>query len=139
VPAIAILSTLILLLSACSGGTPTPPVKKLTDLDKVIINKMSVEQVYSLMTSDLKATSVLYPAQRVEETSTDNWVVASKSGGFAEGEEAPYQVLLFTPAKAGTEYYLVFFKDDAVFGTAWFTAQYGKLVEKILKGESITQ
>jgi hypothetical protein len=100
---------------------------------------MTLEQVYSMLTPALKGTSKFYQAQKAVLGTSGSWTIASKKGGFATGETGPYQVLFFTPAKAGREYYAVFFKDNAVFGKTWFSYQYGIYVESILKGVSLTQ
>jgi hypothetical protein len=134
VPGIVIVTILSLLLSGCSG-TPKAPVGKLLDLDKLVTENMTVDQVNALLKPALKQTGTLYQAESIELTAKGNWIVDSKSGGFAAGEEGPYQVLFFTPVKVGTEYYLVFFKDNAVMAKVWFSAQYAPMIEKTLKGE----
>ena len=134
VSGIVIVTILSLLLSGCSS-TPKAPVGKLLDLDELVTENMTVDQVNALLKPALKETSTLYQAESIELTAKGNWIVDSKKGGFAAGEEGPYQVLFFTPAKAGTEYYLVFFKDNAVMAKVWFSAQYAPMIEKTLKGE----
>ena len=131
VPGIVIVIILSLLLSGCSS-TPKAPVGKLLDLDELVTENMTVDQVNALLKPALKETSTLYQAESIELTAKGNWIVDSKSGGFAAGEEGPYQVLFFIPAKAGTEYYLVFFKDNAVMDKVWFSAQYAPMIEKTL-------
>ena len=126
-------------LAACTGGTPKAPVKTLVNLDKLVAVNMTLDQVYALIAPSLKLTSVLYQAETIELTDKGNWKVASKEGGYQAGEEGPYQALFFTPAKAGTEYYVVFFKDNIVMAKAWFSPQYGVVIEAMLKGQSLVK
>ena len=134
--AAALLSTLLV---GCSGGTPKPPVKTLVNLDKLVTVNMTVDQVYALMTPALKATSVLYQADSIQQTAKGNWSVSTKQSGYAAGETGPYQALLFTPARAGNEYYIVFFKANVVMAKSWFSPQGGVVIEAILKGKSLVK
>ncbi len=128
-----------LLLAACGGdGTPKPPVGKLIDLDKLVTNNMTVDQVNALLTPDLKGTAKLYQANTVQQSADGSWVVTTKQGGFKTGETGPYQVLLFTPTKSGDKYYAVFFKANAIFGKSWFDPSGGAFIETLLKGEGIS-
>jgi len=122
-------------LAGCGGGTPTPPVKTLINLDKLVTVNMTVSQVYALMTPALKATSILYQADSITQTAKGNWSVTTKQGGYGAGETGPYQALLFTPAKSGQDYYAVFFKADAVIAKSWFSPQGGVVIEAILQGK----
>jgi hypothetical protein len=131
---IVIITILTLLLSGCSG-TPKAPVGKLLDLDELVTEHMTLDQVYALLKPELKDTSVLYQAQNIELTENGNWKVVSKQDGFAAGEEGPYQVLFFTPAKAGADYFLVFFQNKAVMAKVWFASQHAVLIKNILLGD----
>jgi hypothetical protein len=131
---IVIVTILSLLLGGCSG-TPKAPVSNLVNLDKLVTENMTVDQVYALLKPALKETSTLYQAQSIELTTKGNWILTSKQGGFAAGEVGPYQVLFFTPTKAGSNYYLVFFKDNAVMDKVWFASQHAFLIKNILEGE----
>lgn len=135
---IGIVAILSLLLTGCEG-TPKAPVGKLLDLDKLVTENMSVEQVYALCKPDLKQTSTLYQAENIEMTSAGNWKFYTKEGGYEEGETGVYQVLFFTPTKSGDNYYLVLFKDNAVTDKVWFSSQSATVIEKILKGISLTK
>jgi len=131
---IVIVTILSLLLGGCSG-TPKAPVGKLLDLDELVTENMTVDQVYVLLKPALKETSVLYQAESIKLTAKGNWIVNSKPGGFAAGEVGAYQVLFFTPTKAGSNYYLVFFKDNAVMAKVWFASQNAFYIENELQGE----
>ena len=136
---VAVLLSLPLAGCAGSSRTPTPPVKTLIDLDKLVAVNMTVDQVYTLMTPDLKSTSVFYQAQNIELVASGNWKIVSKDGGYKADETGPYQALFFTPTKAGIQYYVVFFKDNIVMAKAWFTAQFGVVVEALLQGKSLVK
>jgi len=135
----AILTVLVMFLAGCGGGdaTPKPPVGKPIDLDKLVTNGQTLEQVYALMTPELNAVAVLYQADTIELTAKGNWKVATKKGGYQAGETGTYQALWFVPMKPTVEYYMVFFKANVVIGKAWFAPQNAAVIEKILKGESL--
>jgi hypothetical protein len=133
-PFVILLTVLSMLLVGC-GGTPTPPVKSTNNLNKLVTDGQTVEQVYALMSDSLKSTSVLYQATKIEE-STSGWGIVSKDGGFSAGETGAFQVLYFKPAKATAQSFAVFFKANAVIGKAWFSAQNSSFIENILQGKS---
>ena len=136
---VVMMALLSLFLAACSGGTPKPPVSKLTDLDKLVTNNMTVDQVNTLLTPALKSTSQVYKASNVAEAADGGWSLASKAGGYAAAETAPFQVMLFTPAKAGDKYFAIFFEGNAVIGKSWFDANGGLNIETLLKGTMTSQ
>jgi hypothetical protein len=129
---VAILAIASLMLAGC--GTPKPPVKSAQDLDKLLQNGQSVQQVYSLMTDSLKNTSTLYQAHTAEQSSDGSWVISAREGGYSASETDTYQVLFFHAEKSGDEALVVFFKSNSEFNKSWFTAQNATLVESTLKG-----
>jgi hypothetical protein len=131
VVAVALLTTL--LPAGCSGGS----TGKYLSLEKKIADNMTLEQVNALLSPDLKQASILYQTEKIELTPKGSWVVTSKEGGYKTGETGPYQVLFFTPAKAGEQYLMVFFKNNVTVGKSWFTSQGAVIIEKILKGEKL--
>lgn len=138
--ALALGTTILVVVSAllvACGGTPKPPVSNLINLDKLVTDNMTIDQVDALMTTKLKATSMLYQAQSVVQTTDGNWEVASKDGGFAPGETGAYQVILFAPAKGEDKYYAIFFKANVVMGKSWFDARGGVIIEKLLTGQPV--
>jgi hypothetical protein len=124
------------LLVACSG-TPKPPVSKQINLDKLVTENMTIEEVNALMTPALKATYTLYQASQVTQN-VGAWAVNVPEGGFAPGVTADYQVMFFHPDKGRSEYYGIFFKNGLCLGTGWFGSSGGQLMEKVLKGQSVT-
>ncbi len=131
----AVLMVLSASLAACSGGTPKPPVKKLLDLDKLVMENMTLDQVNILMTPTLNQTGTLYPATRVEKSAKGNWIVQYKEENVKQGETAPFQVLFFPPSKAvPNKYYAIFLKGNMVIGKSWFDLQGGAVIESDLKG-----
>jgi hypothetical protein len=137
-PSIVITMVFSLLLVACgNSGPPVPPVSKMVDLDKLVANNMTVDQVNALLKPELKSTATLYQATTAQQSADGSWVVTTKKGGFKTGETGPYQVLYFTPSKAGDKYYAVFFKANVVFGKSWFDLSGGAFIEKLLQGQGI--
>ena len=136
---IVILLIMCLSLIGCIGGIPEPPVDTARKAAKLIQQGMTLEQVYDLLDTTLRDKTTLYPAQDVEKSDTGNWKVVSKEGGFAEGEETPYQILVFTPDKGSDKYYMVFFKDDVVIDSDWFSYSGAAVMIKALEGTLIPE
>jgi len=126
-------------LVGCIGGTPTPPVSKVEHVAELVVEDMTLDDVYDLMTTELKSTTVLYPAQSLELRLSGNWKVAGKEGGFEEGEEAPFQVLMLVPQVADKDYYIVFFEGENVIGNNWFDVVGAGFIEDLLTGKDLTQ
>jgi hypothetical protein len=133
---VAIVMMLSLFPVGCSGGTPKPPVSKLIDLDKLVTDNMTLDEVYVLLKPELKQTGTLYQAEIIENTA-GGWKIDTKDGGYAEGEEGPYQALFFKPVKSGAQSYMVVFRAKAVVGKAWFSGTNAFYIEKYLKGEGV--
>jgi hypothetical protein len=131
---IAIVTMLSILLGGCQSGPPKPPVGKLTDLDKLVTENMTLNQVHELLKPELKENSTLYQATGLEVTAAGAWKVTSEQYGYPEGEIGPYQVLFFTPDKSGEDYYLIFFKDYVVIGKDWFAPKLAAVFKSILQG-----
>jgi len=126
-------------LIGCIGGTPTPPVSKAEHVDKLIVEDMTLDEVYALMTEELRGNTVLYPAQSLELRPNGNWKVAAKDGGFEEDEEPPFQVLMLVPETADRDYYIIFFEGENVIGNNWFAVTAAGFIEGLLTGEDLTQ
>ena len=135
------LVTLVLLIACLSlvgcGGTPVPPVDTATNLAKLIEKDMTLNQVYDLMSIELRGTTTLYPTQNIEQAAGGDWVFTSKEGGFAEDEEAPFHVLVFTPDPVGADYYIVFFENESVIGDDWFIYSSAVIIQSTLEGSLI--
>ena len=136
---VALFVIFAMVLAGCSSGTPTPPVKTLINLDKLVAINMTLDQVNAIMTPALKSTSILYQADVIQQTNTGSWQVSTKQDGYAAGEQGAYQALFFTPTRAGDEYYIVFFKGNIVMAKAWFSPQNAVIIEALLKGESLVK
>ena len=136
---IVILLIMCLSLIGCIGGTPKPPVDTAGKAAKLVQQGMSLDEVYALLKTPLRYKTTLYPAQNVEKDAAGNWKVSSKEGGFAEDEEAPYQVLIFQPDPGKQDYYMVFFKEGTVIGAEWFAYSGANVIIKVLEGTFIPQ
>ncbi len=123
-------------LGGC-GGTPVPPVDTAKNLAKLIEKEMTLNQVYDLMSIELRDTTTLYPARNIKQKADGNWVFTSKEGGFAEDEKATFHVLVFTPDPVGADYYMVFFENESVIEDDWFIYSSAVIIKKILEGTLI--
>ena len=119
------------------GGTPVPPVDTATNLAKLAEKDMTLNQVYDLMSDELKATITTYPALGIEQTADGGWEFTGKGGGLAEDEEAPFHVLVFTPDPVGADHYMVFFENESVIGDEWFSYSSASIIERTLVGTLI--
>ena len=135
------LVSLVLLIMGLSlvgcGGTPVPPVDTAKNLEKLIEKDMTLNQVYDLMSIKLRDTTTLYPARSIEQKADGNWVFTSKEGGFAEDEEAPFHVLVFTPDPISADYYMVFFENESVIEEDWFIYSSAVIIKRTLEGSLI--
>ena len=136
---IVAITLMCITLVGCIGGTPTPPVSKVEHVAELVVEDMTLDEVYGLMTADLKGTTVLYPAQNLELRPSGNWKFAGKEGGFAEDEEAPFQVLMIVPQTADDNYYVILFEGEDVIGSDWFASSAAGFIEDLLTGEDLTQ
>ncbi len=135
------LVSLVLLITCLSlvgcGGTPVPPVDTAKNLAKLIEKEMTLNQVYDLMSIELRDTTTLYPAQNIEQKAAGNWVFTSKEGGLTEDEEATFLVLVFTPDPVGADYYMVFFENESVIEDDWFIYSSAVIIKRTLEGSLI--
>ncbi|MDD5190817.1 MAG: hypothetical protein PHE50_07230 [Dehalococcoidales bacterium] len=133
------LTALVLITSLLVGcsGTPKAPVSKQLDLDKLITENMTLDQVNALMKPALKDSYVLYQATTASLNAAGSWAVKVPEGGFAAGKTGDYQVIYFNPEKGKTEYYAIFFKANVYIGKAWFNGSNGILMQNVLQGKKI--
>ncbi len=124
-------------LVSCGGGTPIPPVDKAEDIEQLVGNSMTLDQVYTLMSAKLKNTTTEYPALNVELAAEGNWSFTGTEGGISEDTEAVYLVLIFTPDPIGASYFMVFFEDGLVIGNSWFDYTNAMVIQKLLEGISV--
>ncbi len=137
-PMLVSLTLLIMCLPLVScGGTPLPPVDTAKDLTELIKKEMTLNQVYDLMSIELRDTTTLYKAQSIAQKADGNWVFTPKEGGFAEDEEVPFHVLVFTPDPVGADYYMVFFENESVIEDDWFIYSFAVIITRTLEGSLI--
>lgn len=132
-----LLSLLILLvmclsLVGCKERIPVPPVDTAKDMAKLAEEGMTLDQVNGLMSTQLKNTTTLHGAQKLEQQLSGAWKFGSVEGGLPEGSDAPYQVLIFPPDEAGEDCYMVFFQNKTVIGSDWFSPSYAdKIIDHL--------
>ncbi len=128
------------LLAGCIGGTPVPPVDTAQDVAKLVEEGYTLNQVYGLMSPQLKDTIILHRAQTVEQKKFSGaWEFGAVPGGVPEDSDAPYKVLIFPPDKAGGDCYMIFFENDSVIGSDWFTAAAADTIDGLLEGSLISE
>ncbi len=135
---VAILVGAAMVVVGCGGGLPNPPVKTTNNLDKLVTNGLTTQQVYVLMAPALKDTSVLYQADLIELTAKGNWHIVAKEGGYQADETGKYSAIWFSGG-GSKDSYAVFFQGDTVIGKAWFTPGNAATVEQILQGKSFNK
>lgn len=138
---IGLLVLLIACLSVtgCKERTPVPPVDTARDVAKLVVEGMSLDQVYGLMDTQFKNTTMLYPAQKLEKQFSGSWKIGSVEGGLTEDSDAPYQVMLFIPDKEGDDCFMIFFQDETVIDSDWFAASAADTIKDLLEGSLSTQ
>jgi hypothetical protein len=127
---ILMLIALIPVLISCSG-TPTL-AKNSTELEWYVREGMTLDQVYALMTPELKAGSLIYPAQNIIHQPDGKWKFEPKEGGSPGDTDAPYQVLVISPTSAEEGFYMLFFKDKQLEDDARFDYETGIKIQKLL-------
>lgn len=128
-----LIMAMCLILVGCTGsGPPTPPVDKEKDLEQLVEQDMTLEQVYALMTTDLKGMTALYPAMEIEQQVGGQWLFIPEQEEVSTTEDSSYHALIVPPAQSGDKYYLVFFKDGSVIGSDWFSSAHAAVIKQIL-------
>ena len=126
----------LLLISACGETTTPQSVPQLADtaedLELQVSNDMTLDQVYNIMTPDLRNQSIIYPAQNIVRQSDGKWQFTAKEGGSPGDIDAPFQVLIFIPSPIGDPYYMIFFDNEKVFHHAWFEYDAATGIQKLL-------
>ena len=135
VPGLLILLVLSSLLVGCVETTPVPPVDTAEDVAKLVVEGMTLDRVYGLTSPQLKDTTILHRAQTVERKKlSGDWEIGAVPGGVPEDSDAPYKVLIFPPDKAGADCYLIFFENESVIGSDWFTPTAADTINDLLEG-----
>ena len=126
----------LLLISACGETTTPQSVPQLADtaedLELQVNNDMTLDQVYNIMTPELRNQSIIYPAQNIFRQSDGKWQFTAKEGGSPRDIDAPFQVLIFIPSPIGDAYYIIFFDNEKVFHHAWFEYDAATGIQKLL-------
>jgi len=101
---------------------------------KLVEVGMMLDDVYALMSTSLRETTILYPALGIEQQADETWQFQSQEGGLSEDTEAPYHVLIFIPSQSGDKHYMIFFEEDSVVGDTWFSHVNASVIEQLLGG-----
>ncbi len=102
------------------------------DLELQVNNDMTLDQVYNIMTPELRSQSITYPAQDIVRQSDGKWQFTAKEGGSPGDIDALFQVLVFIPSPIGDPYYMIFFDNEKVFHHAWFEYDAATGIQKLL-------
>lgn len=134
---VGILVSISIVFTGC-GGTEQPPSSSGSfantpdELEVMIGGSMTLDQVYTLMTQELKNNSILYPAQDIYRQTDGKWHFTAKEGGSPGDRDAPFQVLVFIPSPIGDPHYMIFFDNKNVFHDAWFEYDAATSIQKLL-------
>ena len=140
VPGLLILLILCLSLVGCIERTPVPPVDTATDVAKLVEEGYTLDQVYVLMSPQLKDTIILHRAQTIEQKKFSGaWEFGAVPAGVPEDSDVPYKVLIFPPDKAGADCYMIFFENESVIGSDWFTPTAADTINDLLKASLISE
>jgi len=139
---ISVILTAITLLLGCGTApaptptptpTPTPELANtLEDLELIIINDMTLAQLYAAITPQLKNNSIIYPAQNIVRQSDGKWQFTAKEGGSPGDLDAQFQVLVFYPSPITEPYYMIFFNNQTIIHDAWFEYEIATSIQKLL-------
>ena len=132
--ALTALLVVALAVIGCKESSPRVPAETTADMAKLVHEGMTLDQVYALMSIQLKNTTTLYPAKSIEKELSGSWKLTSVEGGLSTEDEAEYHVLVFTPETAEADYYMVFFHNDAVIGADWFEPSVASKLLELLEG-----
>lgn len=126
------------LLTGCNQ-TPTPPVDKAEDLEKLVEIGDTLEYVQSLMTDYLTQRTLIYPAASAEKKENGAWSLKAKEGGRFGDTDAPYVIMLVSPTRSGGTYYTIFFHDSTAFAIEKLPNQYIYTINQTLGGQIESQ
>ncbi len=134
-----VLFIMCLSLIGCKERIPVPPVDTAQDTAELVEEGMTLDQVYGLMSAQLKDSTRLYQAKTLEQSTSGAWKVASLEGGIPEDIDVLYNVLICPPGTAGGKSYMVFLESEVVIGSAWFTSSAASMIEELLQGTLISE
>ena len=152
---VVLLAIVMLTLGACESAptpapspapAPAPPApapapelaNTLEDLELIIINDMTLDQLYAAITPQLKNSSVIYPAQNIVRQSDGKWQFTAKEGGCPGDLDAQFQMLVFYPSPITEPYYMIFFNNQIIIHDAWFEYEAATSIQKLLWTTEVT-
>ena len=119
--------------------TPTPELANtLEDLELIIVNDLTLDQLYAAITPQLKNSSIIYPAQNIVRQSDGKWQFTAKEGGCPGDLDAQFQVIVFHPSPITEPYYIIFFNNQIIIHDAWFEYEAATSIQRLLWTTEVT-
>jgi len=122
---------IILLLPLSCNGT-ADLAEDTIDLEQAAEEGMTLNEVYALMTPELKNRAIIYPALNITQLSDGRWEFAAKEGSEPGDKDAPYQVLMVYSQPTAEGCYMLFFQNEILMEDAWFEFETAYDIEKLL-------
>lgn len=134
-PLFLLLSLISLFAVSCGDSTPSL-AEDAIDLEQAVEEGMTLNEVYALMTPELKNRATIYPALNITQLPDGRWEFTPKEGSGPGDKDAPYQVLiiysLIYSQDVAEGRYMLFFKNESLMGDAWFEYEAALDIEKLL-------
>lgn len=93
-------------------------------LEWAVESDMTLNEVYDLMSHNLKNNTLIYPANDIYQSSNGKWVFIPKLGAAPGDTDALFQVLVTFPQDTSWDddegFYFLMFKERVLFDTARF-------------------
>lgn len=122
----------VIVVAAVVGSNPTEPANDATQLDLVVSNGISLQDVYDLMSPELQNQAMRIPALNIEETAEENWHFVPKEDADLGDTDAPYLVVAVPAEQQSDGFLMLFFQDKQLFDTAWFSYDGGwNIIDKL--------
>jgi len=93
---------------------------------------MTLNEVYALMTPELKNRAIIYPALDITLLSDGRWEFTPKEGSEPGDKDGPYQVLIVYSQSKVVGCYMLFFSNEKLMEDAWFEFEAAYDIEKLL-------
>jgi hypothetical protein len=127
---IAIAVAIIIPIALCVGHTEL--ANDSTHLDWAVRTNMDIEEVYNLMSPELKKQVMSLPAMAIEEKSEGRWEFAPKDNASPGDTNAPYIVLAVYPDSNEEGFLMLFFKNEKLMDRVWFDSDAGwDIIDKL--------
>jgi len=138
-----ILVLLITLTLSLSCNSTPDPAGDSVELQRVVQEGMTLNEVYALMTPEFKSrATIIYPALNITQLPDGRWEFTPKEGSYPGDKDAPYQVLiiysLIYSQSIAEGCYMLFFKNESLIEDAWFEYEATIDIEKLLWTTEIT-